>query len=309
MTRLPSSLEFLQAIHHAGGTIAFDVDAIVARLGLPKRHVRKYIGGCVDRELLMEINRGDGMMLALTPAGLDAAVVREPSQPPPVVAKPSPKPPPPSSAPPPQPQATRADDDPRDRAPLDEVQRVRFGKERKMLMALTKLRDVAKVDGVDHGRFYGDAEKLGSDAKLTELEYQQLKKVLGYFPPAWPAGLTEQEARAIRRKVNLPRQAMAKARSRQAKAAEKAASVRKVGDLNPRASAIYLALAKPKTISELATGLRRHPAFLTSSGDRLGERSLKRIIQRQLDEALADRVVVTRTRHENGWEMAVFRRR
>jgi hypothetical protein len=62
-------------------------------------------------------------------------------------------------------------------------------------------------------------------------------------------------------------------------------------------------------VSAVERDVDRHPAFLTSSGDRLAERSRKRTIQRQLDEALADRVSVTRTRHENGWEMDVFRRR
>jgi hypothetical protein len=103
---------------------AHAIDPISARLGLPKQHVRKYIGGCVVRELLKRIDRGTGPILALTPTGLDAAMVRKPVQP--VAAKPSPPPPtaspispaPSSSASPPQPQATRGDVKPRSRVQL-----------------------------------------------------------------------------------------------------------------------------------------------------------------------------------------------
>lgn len=187
------------------------------------------------------------------------------------------------------------------------MQRLHFGKQCKELGALARLRGVASIDGVDYGRLYDDVVELGKNAKVTVAEYRQYKIATGAFPAKFlPAGRTKREAKAIQNEFNRPARTAAELKRRQAKD-DKAEQT--FGGLNPRASAIYMALTKPKTISQIATGLRRHPAFLTSSGDRLDERSLKRTIQRLLDGALADRVDVTRTRHKNGWEMDMFRRR
>jgi hypothetical protein len=294
--RLPSSLEFLQAVHQAGGEVAYDTNVISVKFGVPRKVVRRYVGGCAAQGLIIGVDRGAGPILVLTPIGLDAAA-RKP------VLKPSP-PPPPSSAP--QPQATRADDD--TPVPLNEVQRIRLEKQRKEVRALARLRGVTKIDGVNHNRLYGDALELGRDAKLTALEYQRLKIMLGRFPVAKPEGFSMEQAKALRDDFNRAGRTEAKRRSRQATTKAKAAQVQTIGDLNPRASAILLVLSKPRTISQMAKVLRRHPAFL-SSGNWLTERSLKRAIQRELDASLADRVEVTRDQHKNGWQMAVFRRR
>jgi hypothetical protein len=227
------------------------------------------------------------------PTSVSQYLALEARKPPPVAAIPEP---------PPTPHA------------LDEKQRKRFAKQGRMLRALAKLRGVAKVAGVDYQRFYRYAAELGSDAKLTEPEYRQLRAELGRFPDAWPEGSKDQ-AKAIRREINLPLQAAAKRKRRAALAADQADRMATVAVVHCRASAIYTVLTYPRyqTMLEVMKGLSKAlaPSFRTTDGKGLLTRdSLKKAIQRELKKPdLADRVETKRERYRNGLPIDLFRRR
>jgi hypothetical protein len=177
---------------------------------------------------------------------------------------------------------------------------------------MAKLRGIGKIDGVDHGRFYGNAAELGRDAKLTEIEYRQLKTELGYFPEVWPAGFSKNQAKAIRNEVNRPVRNAAERKRKQALAADKAARVQMVADLDCRQSAILVLLTDQyQTVLELMEALAPSPAFRRADGKGLlAGSSLRVAILRELRKpALAGRVEIKRDRYRNGRPMLLIRRR
>jgi hypothetical protein len=231
----------------------------------------------------------------------------EARQPPPVVE------PPPQPQPQPQPHPQPIPDD--DLPPRNEKEERRFARQGKLLRVLAKMRGVATVGGVDHKHFYRYAAKLGNDAKLTELEYRQLKEVLGAFPFAWPEGYSRDQAKAIRDEVNRPLQTAAKRRRRQAERADEAARVQTVAVVHRRSSAIWSVLTYPRyqTVRELMQVVMKAlaPSFRTADGEGLLTGvSLKKAIQRELKKPdLADRVEAKREHYRNGRPMDLFRRR
>jgi hypothetical protein len=339
-SRLPSSLAILQAVHEAGGEVAYDVAAISARLGLPKMYARRYIGGFIDRELLMKINRGAGPMLALTPTGLDAAMVRKPAprsppssppiSPPPQQATRAPisvsqylaeqtrKPPPAKPPPPPRP------DRPRDRMPAlshEEMRlrkqaneiRIFFNHQRGATMMTDEIDDAIAAAGVDLGRQY-DAEELGKLLRLTVAQYRHFKTATGKFPASFlPDGLTRREAKAVRDEVNRPARSAAERKRRMAKAAAKVAILQTVADLDCRQSAVFetLEIDRWKTVLQLSKLLKDVPAFQRADGKRqLHGNSLRIAILRILRRlVLAGRVETKRDLYRTGLPMDLFRRR
>jgi hypothetical protein len=157
-----------------------------------------------------------------------------------------------------------------------------------------------------------DSLELGKRIGLTEAEYRQFKLITTKFPGSFlPAGLTRQEAKAIRNEVNRPGRNAAERERRQANAADKATRMQNVADIDCRMSAIYTVLTdQPQTMREMMKALARSPAFrMTDGKSLLTGGSLKKAIQRALKEAtLAARVEIKRDRYKNGRPIYLFSR-
>jgi hypothetical protein len=283
--------QMLLEIAANGGTITADMKVNAARFGLPRWQAARSIAQLASRKLLARDTERSIYIVA--PAGWKWFEIHKPTAATPL--------------------AKRADDDPRDRAPLlDEVQRIRLEKQRKELRALARLRGVAKIDGVDHNRLYDDALELGRDANVTALDYRQLKTVLGRFPVFKPAGFSQEQAKALRDEINRPARAAAERKRKQAKAAAKVATTQTVADLDCRASAIYMVLTdQPQTMVEIMDKVARSPAFRTANGNSLLTGHCLRVaILRELKKpALAGRVEIKRGRYKNGRPMMLIGRR
>jgi hypothetical protein len=301
--------QMLLEIAETGGSIPADMKAIAVRFGMPRRRAAEHISQLASRELLAR--NAERLCYDIAPKGWawveaynPTAARPKPSSPQPPLSSPpaiSPAPPSSSSVPPPPPP-------PPPPKPLNEVQRIRLGKQLKQMRALARLRGVTLRDlGVKLDRPH-DGLELGIELGHKPAEYQQLKIMLGCFPVFLPAGFSREEAKKFRDDFNRPRRTAEKRRSRKAERAEKADQVQTVAEVHCRASAIYTVLTDQyQTMDKVACS----PAFRTADGNSLltGD-SLKKAIRRALKEpTLAARVEIKRDRLKNGRPMDLFRRR
>jgi hypothetical protein len=184
------------------------------------------------------------------------------------------------------------------------AKRIRLAKQHKQLRMLASLRRVTVADlGVNLERLH-DGLELGLELGLTLAEYQQLKKQLGCFPDFKPAGLTKDQAKAIRDDFNRPAKAAARAKRRAAIAADKAHCLATVADPDCRVRAVHtmLDINRWKTALQLSKLLKHSPAFQPLAG-----RSLKMAVQRALGKLVnSGRAKVKRERSKNGRPMDLF---